>query len=125
MSSIEERLWKVDQIYSMQFVPNVEVKLENVLRKLDTIELKMERLEMKFMSEIEKVSSNISNKIYKDEIIKEHILRKLTDVYDRLNHKLIYTELKFEMNHKKIEVSCKISSKLRFTRLIIDDSTLE
>lgn len=97
----------------MQYSPNLEGKLDRFVRKLETIEMKMERLQVKLMSEIDKIATNISNKSYKDDIMKEHILRKLNDVYDRLNHKLIYVELKFEMNDKKIEVSVFHSSKIK------------
>lgn len=102
--SIEERLRNLDTVYSQQYSPTVEGKLDHYIRKLDSIETKIARLEAVMSLEMDRIVSNISNKNFKDEIAQEHLLRKINDVYDRINHRVIFIELKMDMNQKKLEV---------------------
>lgn len=103
--SIEDRLRNLDTVYSQQYSPTVEGKLDQYIRKLEGIETKISRLEAVMSLELDRIVNNMSNKNFKDEITKEHLLRKINDVYDRINHRVIFIELKMDMNQKKLEVS--------------------
>uniref|UniRef100_A0A6P7H0I0 Uncharacterized protein LOC114349339 n=1 Tax=Diabrotica virgifera virgifera TaxID=50390 RepID=A0A6P7H0I0_DIAVI len=98
LSSIEERLRSLDNVYSMQLSQNLEVKLDQYNRKLENLDNKITRLEALVMLNLGKVSENISTKNFKDDLTKTDILRKLDSTYEGVTHRLNYIERKLEVN---------------------------
>ncbi|CAG9835337.1 unnamed protein product [Diabrotica balteata] len=98
LSSIEERLRSLDNVYSMQLSQNLEIKLDQYNRKLENLDNKIMRLEALVMLNLGKVSENISTKNFKDDLTKTDILRKLDSTYEGVTHRLNYIERKLEVN---------------------------
>lgn len=109
LRSINEKLSKLDNFYNTHLSTSLETKLDHFSHKLDTLEEKISRLETIIHVEMDKVSENISSKNFKDDIVKDHLLRKIDSVYDRINHRLVYVELQMEMNEKKLQVKFNYS----------------
>ncbi|KRT80419.1 hypothetical protein AMK59_7299, partial [Oryctes borbonicus] len=101
--SIEERLRNLDNIYAMQYSPSIEGKLEMYGRKLESVEAKISRLEAVMGNELDKISENISSRNFKDDLARDHVLRKIDSVYERMNHRLIFAEGKMELMERKLE----------------------
>lgn len=103
--SIEERLRNLDSIYKTQYGPTIEGKVEHFGRKLDGLEAKITRLESVVQMEVDKISENMSSRSFKEDLANDHVLRKLDSIYDRINHRLVYMEMKMEMADKKLQVT--------------------
>lgn len=102
--SLESRLRNLDTIYSMQFSPTIEGKMEQYARKLETLDTKILRLEAMVSLQLDKISENISTKNFKDDISKTNLLRKIDAIYEGIYNKLTYIEGKFDSNIAKINV---------------------
>lgn len=105
--SLESRLKNLDTIYSMQFSPTIENKMEQYARKLEMLDTKIIRLETMVSLQLDKISENISTKNFKDDISKTNLLRKIDAMYEGIYNRLLYIEGKFESNIGKINVSFK------------------
>ncbi|KAJ8916252.1 hypothetical protein NQ315_016392 [Exocentrus adspersus] len=103
LTSIEERLRNLDQVYSMQLAQTLEAKLEQYSRRLEALDTKMTRLEALVMLNLDKISENISTKNFKDDMAKTNLLRKMDSVYEGIGHRLAYAERKHDANIAKIQ----------------------
>lgn len=102
--SLESRLRNLDTIYSMQFSPSIESKMEQYARKLEALDTKILRMETMVSLQLDKISENISTKNYKDDIAKTNFLRKIDSMYEGIYNKLSYIEGKFDANIAKLNV---------------------
>lgn len=105
LTSIEERLKSLDNIYSMQLSQTLEAKLDQYSRRLEALDTKIIRLEALVMLNLDKISENISTKNFKDDMSRTNLLRKMDSVYEGINHRLSYMDRKYETNLVKIQVS--------------------
>lgn len=103
LSSIEERLRNLDNVYSMQLSQNLENKLDQYNRKLESLDSKIVRLEALVMLNLGKISENISTKNFKDDLTKTDLFRKLDSIYEGINHRLNYIERKIDTSSVKIQ----------------------
>ncbi|KAJ8929737.1 hypothetical protein NQ314_017552, partial [Rhamnusium bicolor] len=103
LTSIEERLRNLDNIYSMQLSQTLENKLDQYNRKLEVLDSKIIRLEALIMLNLDKISENISTKNFKDDVTKTNTFRKIDSVYDGISHRLSYIDRKYETNFAKIQ----------------------
>lgn len=95
----------LDKIYSMQFSPTIEGKMEQYARKLEALDMKILRMEAMTSLQLDKISENISTKNFKDDISKTNLLRKIDAMYEGIYNRLTYIEGKFDTNIAKINVS--------------------
>ncbi|XP_018568018.1 uncharacterized protein LOC108908462 [Anoplophora glabripennis] len=103
LTSIEERLKNLDNIYSMQLSQTLETKLDQYSRRLEALDTKIIRLEALVMLNLDKISENISTKNFKDDMSRSNLLRKMDSVYEGINHRLGYMDRKYETNLAKIQ----------------------
>lgn len=104
--SLENRLRNLDTIYSMQYSPSIEGKMERFARKLESLDTKIFRLETLISLQLDKISENISTKNFKDDITKTSWMRKIDAIYEGLYNRLTYMEGKFENNFARLNVKC-------------------
>lgn len=110
----------MDNVYSMQFSPTIEGKMEQYARKLESLESKILRLETMISLQLDKISENISTKNFKDDISKTNLLRKIDGMYEGIYNRLLYVEGKFETNIAKINVrNFKLKKFKFFTNMFV------
>ncbi|XP_056645609.1 putative leucine-rich repeat-containing protein DDB_G0290503 [Diorhabda sublineata] len=103
LGSIEERLRNLDNVYSMQLSQNLETKLDQYNKKLESLDTKIIRLEALMMLNLGKISENISTKNFKDDLTKTDVFRKLDSIYEGINHRLNYIERKIDTSSVKLQ----------------------
>ncbi|KAG5900143.1 hypothetical protein JTB14_012816 [Gonioctena quinquepunctata] len=111
LTSIEERLRNLDNVYSMQLSQSLDVKLDQYNRKLENLDSKITRLEALVMLNLGKISENISTKNFKDDIEETNIYRKLDSIYESIIHRLGYAERKYEAHFGKVQEKADITMK--------------
>ncbi|XP_017783217.1 PREDICTED: uncharacterized protein LOC108567332 isoform X3 [Nicrophorus vespilloides] len=100
--SIEERLRNLDNaLYTDSYELTTKPEQTNN-RKLDAIESRLARFEAVVAAQFDKFAENMSNKVFSDDLARDHVHRKIDGNYDRINHRLFYLEMRLDSGEKRI-----------------------
>lgn len=104
LTGIDDRLRGLDAFGSALRLTRLDFSVEQVLRKLDTIDSRLGRLEAKLDVRIEKLedafaSSRKDNSVAGSD---EHLFRRLEAVADKLNNKMAFLETKLDMRADRL-----------------------
>ncbi|KAF5281259.1 hypothetical protein FQA39_LY05145 [Lamprigera yunnana] len=78
-------------------------KLDYYGRKIDNIEKSLSKLEVQVKVELEKITDNINNRNFKEDISKERVMRNIDTVYEKINHKLTGLQGQTDVSNLKIK----------------------
>ncbi|KAL0266388.1 UNVERIFIED_CONTAM: hypothetical protein PYX00_008941 [Menopon gallinae] len=92
--AISERLRTLDSFIFAS--PKWELTLDSHSRKLESLESKISRLETFLDLKIDKLADGHQSKTVKEELARDQLSSKIDKVYERLNHRMSYTESRIE-----------------------------
>jgi hypothetical protein len=88
--SIDERIRLLEAYDDTYKLTRIDFTLEQLSQRMASIETKLSRLETDFNSKLAKVEDILHGKELKEELRSESIARKMEDLNDKINNKVLF-----------------------------------
>ncbi|GIY09677.1 uncharacterized protein CDAR_266641 [Caerostris darwini] len=119
LMSIDDKLRGLDTFDYTLKLARLDLSLNQLVRRMESIESKLGRLDTKFDVRMEKVEEVVVSKDIKGEISNEHLSRRMENLNERINNKAAYLDAKLDI---KLE---RIMNKLDFLERDLHNSVVD